>query len=268
MTKSETHTAARIAPRIALVTGASRGIGRAIAAGLAQAGFDLMITARTASALETVADHLGRETGSRVDMLAGDLRDPAFAESLVTATIDRFGQLDLLVNNAGATKRGRFLDLTEADWQDGFALKFFGTVRLCRAAWPYLQVVGGQIINIIGAGGRTPSAEFTIGGSVNAGLMNLTKALADQGLKDGVRVNGINPGAIRTDRLQTRIRRFAQEQGIDPEEAASRMVQDQRIMRFGEPEEITAVVAFLAGGGGTYLHGALIDVDGGTTKGL
>jgi NAD(P)-dependent dehydrogenase (short-subunit alcohol dehydrogenase family) len=239
MTKSEPHTAARTSPRIALVTGASRGIGQAIAAGLAQAGFDLMITARTASALETVADHLGRETGSRIDMLAGDLREPAFAEALVT----------------------------EADWQDGFALKFFGTVRLCRAAWPYLQVVGGQIVNIIGAGGRTPSAEFTIGGSVNAGLMNLTKALADQGLKDGVRVNGINPGAIRTDRLQTRIRRFAQEQGIDPEEAASLMVQDQRIMRFGEPEEIAAVVAFLAAGG-TYLHGALIDVDGGTTKGL
>ena len=123
------------------------------------------------------------------------------AESLIEAAVDAFGGLDLLVNNAGATKRGPFLELSEDDWQDGFALKFFGAVRLSRVAWPYLKLSGGQVINIIGAGGRTPTAEFTIGGSVNAGLMNFTKALADQGLADGVRVNGINPGPILTERL-------------------------------------------------------------------
>ena len=254
--------------RTALVTGASRGIGQAIAAALARAGFDLLITARTATALETLASQLARETGQRVEYRHGDLRDPEMAETLIDAALDAFGRLDLLVNNAGATKRAPFLDLGEDDWQDGFALKFFGSVRLCRAAWPCLKLNGGQVINIIGAGGRTPTADFTIGGSVNAALLNFTKALADLGLADGVRVNGINPGPIRTERLETRIRQLAHSQGIDAEEAASRMVQAQRVMRFGEPAEIAAVVTFLAAGGGTFLHGALLDVDGGATKGL
>jgi NAD(P)-dependent dehydrogenase (short-subunit alcohol dehydrogenase family) len=253
---------------VALVTGASRGIGKAIATALARAGYDLLITARTATALETLASQLNRETGQRVEYRHGDLRDPEFPESLIEAVVDAFGGLDLLVNNAGATKRGPFLELSEDDWQDGFALKFFGAVRLSRVAWPYLKLSGGQVINIIGAGGRTPTAEFTIGGSVNAGLMNFTKALADQGLADGVRVNGINPGPILTERLAGRIRQLSHSQGIDAEEAASRMVQAQKVMRFGEPEEIAAVVAFLASGGGTFIHGALLDVDGGSTKGL
>ena len=106
----------------------------------------------------------------------------------------------------GATKRGDFLTLTDEEWTDGFALKFYAAMRLSRAAWPYLQASHGRIINIIGVGGRTGSAEFTIGGAVNAALMNLTKALADRGVKDGVRVNAINPGSIATERLQTRIR--------------------------------------------------------------
>ncbi|UEM21406.1 SDR family oxidoreductase [Skermanella mucosa] len=254
--------------RVALVTGASRGIGKAIATALAEAGFDLLITSRTATALETLASHLARETGQRIEILHGDLREPDLAETLVETAVDLFGRLDLLVNNAGATKRGPFLDLAEDDWQDGFALKFFGAVRLSRASWPHLKRTGGQVINIIGSGGRTPTAEFTIGGSVNAGLMNFTKALADLGLADGVRVNGINPGPIRTERLETRIRQFAQSQGIDTEEAASRMVQAQKVMRFGEPDEIASVVEFLAGEGGEFIHGALIDVDGGSTKGL
>jgi 3-oxoacyl-[acyl-carrier protein] reductase len=253
---------------VALVTGASRGIGKAIATALARAGYDLLLTSRTATALETLASQLARETGQRVEYRHGDLRDPELPELLIEAAVDAFGGLDLLVNNAGATKRGPFLELSEDDWQDGFALKFFGAVRLSRVAWPYLKLSGGQVINIIGAGGRTPTAEFTIGGSVNAGLMNFTKALADQGLADGVRVNGINPGPILTERLTGRIRQISQAQGIDTEEAASRMVQAQKVMRFGEPEEIAAVVAFLAAGGGTFIHGALLDVDGGSTKGL
>ncbi|EWY37877.1 hypothetical protein N825_15865 [Skermanella stibiiresistens SB22] len=254
--------------RVALVTGASRGIGKAIATALAEAGFDLLITSRTATALETVARQISRETGQRVEILHGDLSEPELAERLVETAVDTFNRLDLLVNNAGATKRAPFLELSEDDWQDGFALKFFGAVRLSRAAWPHLKRTGGQVINIIGAGGRTPTAEFTIGGSVNAGLMNFTKALADLGLADGVRVNGVNPGPIRTERLDVRVRQFAQSQGIDPEEAASRMVQAQKVMRFGEPDEIAAVVTFLTSDGGDFIHGALIDVDGGATKGL
>ena len=111
---------------VALVTGASRGIGKAIATALARAGYDLLIT---------LATQLARETGQRVEYRHGDLRDPELPESLIEAAVDAFGGLDLLVNNAGATKRGPFLELSEDDWHDGFALKFFGAVRLSRVAF-------------------------------------------------------------------------------------------------------------------------------------
>jgi 3-oxoacyl-[acyl-carrier protein] reductase len=174
----------------------------------------------------------------------------------------------LLVNTAGATKRGDFLTLTEDEWKDGFAPKFYGAMRLSRAAWPYLQARQGTIINIIGVGGRTGSAEFTIGGAVNAALMNLTKALSDRGVKDGVRVNAINPGSIATERLQIRIRNYANQHGIDLEEAAKRMPRDMEIARFGDPTEIARAVAFLASPQSAYIQGAILDIDGGATRSL
>ena len=141
-------------------------------------------------------------------------------------------------------------------------------MRLCRAAWPHLLSSGGSIVNIVGIGGRTGSAEFGIGGSVNAALLNLTKSLADRGVKDGVRVNAINPGSIVTERLQTRLRSFAQEKGLDEASAAQTMAQSMGIARFGQPEEIARAVAFLASPQAAYIHGAILDVDGGQTRTL
>jgi 3-oxoacyl-[acyl-carrier protein] reductase len=179
-----------------------------------------------------------------------------------------FGRLDLLVNNAGATQRGDFLKLGDDAWADGFSLKMFGAMRCCRAAWPHLVAAKGAIVNIVGIGGRTGSAEFTIGGSVNAALLNLTKCLADRGVADGVRVNAINPGSIATDRLQTRVKTLAAERGVEPAAAAREMAQAMRIDRFGEPAEIASMVAFLASRPAAYLNGAIIDVDGGATRTL
>ncbi|HEX6956925.1 MAG TPA: SDR family oxidoreductase [Ferrovibrio sp.] len=254
----------QLSGKVAIVTGASKGIGRAIAETLAAEGMKLVLAARSRDLLEGVA--AGLKTECLVQ--AVDLRDPSAAGALVAATVERFGGLDLLVNNAGATKRGDFLTLSDEDWSDGFALKFFGAMRLSRAAWPHLKARQGSIVSIIGVGGRTGSAEFAIGGSVNAASMNLTKVLADRGVADGVRVNAINPGTIATERLQVRIRSFAKEHGISEAEAAQRMPRAMGVARFGEPAEIARAVAFLASPQAAYLQGAVIDVDGGLTRTL
>ena len=254
----------QLSNKVAIITGASRGIGRAIAATLSAEGMRLVLTARTAELLTEVADSCHGEAA----VFPVDLREPDAPQRVVDFAIDRFGGLDLLVNNAGATKRGDFLQLSEEDWADGFALKFYGAVRLCRAAWPHLMAGRGAIVNVIGVGGRTGTAEFAIGGSVNAALLNFTKVLADRGIGEGVKVNAINPGAIVTDRLTTRIKALSGQLAISMEEAASRMAGKLGVERFGETPEIARAVAFLASPASSYCQGAILDVDGGETRTL
>ncbi len=250
--------------KVAVITGASRGIGLAIARELSAQGMRLVLAARSKDLLDQLAGSLSTDCLVQ----AVDLRDPQAPAGLMAAAERHFGQLDVLVNNAGATKRGDFLKLPDEDWADGFALKFFGAMRCCRAAWPGLVLSRGAIINIAGMGGRTASAEFGIGGSVNAALLNLTKSLADRGVYDGVRVNAINPGSISTERLQTRIRSFAAEHNLDQSQAAQQMAKNMGIARFGTPEEIARSVAFLASPMNGYIQGAILDIDGGQTRTL
>jgi 3-oxoacyl-[acyl-carrier protein] reductase len=257
----------KLKDKVGLVTGASRGIGRSIALRLAAEGMAVAVLARNEERLRALAKEIELQNG-RCLVYTADLSLPATAAGFVAAAVQHFGRIDLLVNNAGATKRGDFLALTDQDWAEGFALKFFGTVRLCRAAWLHLAASEGNIVNIAGVGGRTGSAEFTIGGSVNAAMLNLTKSLADRGLKEKVRVNAINPGYIRTDRLTVRIQRLAKEKAISEAAAAGQMLDDMGIDRFGKPDEIAAMVAFLGSAEANYCQGSIIDVDGGMTRTL
>jgi len=250
--------------KVAIVTGASKGIGRAIAQTLAAEGMRVTVVARSRDQLASLAAPLG----DLCLVQAVDLTEPAVPAAVVAATVERFGRLDALVNNAGSTKRGDFFTLSEADWTDGFGLKFFGAMRCSRAAWPHLQASRGTIVNIIGVGGRTGSAEFAIGGAVNAALMNLTKVLADRGVKDGVRVNAINPGGIKTDRLVTRVKSFAAERNVDAADAEQQMARALGVARFGEPEEIARLVAFLASPQAAFCQGSIVDADGGQTRTL
>jgi NAD(P)-dependent dehydrogenase (short-subunit alcohol dehydrogenase family) len=258
---------ASLSGKVAIVTGASRGIGRAIAMRLAKEGALVILSARDEQALDQTVKEIA-DTGGLATSIPLDLRVPENPARLVEFAVEVDQGIDIVVNNAGATKRDAFLKLTDDDWLDGFALKFFGAVRLTRAAWPHLKASHGSVINISGAGGRTPGAEFAIGGSVNAALQSFTKAMAELGIADGVQVNVINPGSIRTGRLQKRLEALAAENGTDLAAAECQMIAATKTTRIGEPEDIAALVAFIAGPEGRFLQGSMIDMDGGATKTL
>ncbi|HBK08627.1 MAG TPA: short-chain dehydrogenase [Acetobacteraceae bacterium] len=257
-----------LAGKVALVTGANRGIGAAIAAELANEGMNLCLVARDSDKLRQVADSLRKAANINVQVVSADLRDPAASVDAVARAVGQLGRLDLLVNNAGATKRADFFTLTEEDWQDGFALKFHGYVRMTRAAWPHLRETKGGIVNIVGIGSRAGSAEFTIGGSVNVALLNFTKAMADIGISHGVRVNAINPGLIETDRFTRNVERTMRDRGMTRDQALTFLVSSHGTTRVGRPEEIGALVAYLASPKADFIQGSIIDIDGGATRSL
>jgi 3-oxoacyl-[acyl-carrier protein] reductase len=238
--------------RTAIITGSNRGIGRAIAERLANDGLNVVLCARD----EKLLNQTAKAIGSNALAVSVDLRLPESAAKVVDAAVARFGTVDVIVNNAGATKRGDFETLTDDDFIDGFALKYFAAVRMTRAAWQHLKKQRGSVVNIVGAGGRTPGALFTIGGSVNAAVLSFTKAISEKGIHDDVQVNAINPGPVRTARLAAQLKDLSEET----------FLQQHRIARIGEPEDIAAMVAFVLTPHGRLLQGSLIDMDGGSTK--
>lgn len=254
--------------RIALVTGASRGIGAAIALELARQGAKIALTARNAELLETVAGSIRQETGMRAEAFAADLAEAPAATGVVASATAAFGGLDILVNCGGFTRRGDFFDLTDEDWADSFAVKFFGYVRMTRAAWPHLRKRQGCVVNIVGVAAHTPAADYTIASSVNAGLLAFAKAMADIGRKDGVRVNSINPGYIETDRLTMRLDDLARTRGVPRDEIGAHLCATIGVRRFGKPEEVARLAAYLASEDAAYIEGASIDIDGGWRRGI
>jgi len=262
---SAMQSGGNFAGKTIIVTGGSRGIGRAIALRLAREGGKLVLAARDLATLAKVVSEIAA-AGGMATSFATDLRLPDAPAALVDTALTVYGAVDIVVNNAGATRRGDFLTLTDADWTDGFALKFFGAVRLTRAAWPHLKERRGAVLNIIGVGGRTPGTEFTIGGSVNGACMSFTKGLADIGIRDGVQVNAINPGSVRTERLRTLLASQAARHGGDIDAAIQEYVRKSNVVRLGEPEDVANLAAFILSPQSRLLHGALIDLDGGQTK--
>jgi 3-oxoacyl-[acyl-carrier protein] reductase len=252
---------------VALVSGSSRGIGRAIAITLADQGCDLLLTGRDAAALQEVAAEVANR-GRKACVTVVDLKE-AHAPTLLMETAKReFGGLDILVNNAGTTQRGDFFTLTDQDWQDGFALKFFAHVRLARAAWPLLAQRRGSLITIAGMSGRLPEAAFTIGSSVNAACIAFTKALADLGKTDGVQVNTINPSLVETNRLWRQFKTEMEKTGKSEAEVREARSRAMGLTRFGMPQDVASLVAFIASKEGSWLHGATIDQDGGRSPAL
>jgi 3-oxoacyl-[acyl-carrier protein] reductase len=248
--------------KVALVTGGSRGIGRAIVETLAQEGCDVLVVSRKAEADESLARSAER-SGRRLVPCAADLSTVAGVELTVEYAKREFGRLDILVNNAGSAPRGDFLKLTEADWEEGYALKFFGYVRMTRAAWPLLKASQGVLINVVGVSAYTPDADYTIAASSNAALLAFTQSMAAKGQEDGVRVNAVNPGQIETDRLAGVLKNM----GLPEAEARAQLLKRLDMKRFGQPEDIARMVAFIASPQSDYVQGAMFNVDGGRTRG-
>ena len=254
--------------KIAVVAGGSKGIGAGIAMKLAQEGANLLLAASNEGRLRTAADNIRAATDRQVEFCASDLRTLDGCQAVQRKVESSFGGVDILVNSAGATKGGIFTEQPDEEWIDGFALKFFGAVRLTRFLWPSIAEGRGTVINIVGGFARTPAADFMVGGAVNAALANFSKALAEQGLRDDVNVNWLHPGLTVTERLDEIFQRRADQQNTTMEEIQQRSVDSEGLRRLGQVEDVANLVAFLCSPAARHVHGTAISVDGGATKGV
>ncbi len=261
-------SARELTGKSALVTGASKGIGRAIASRLAAEGCNVALVARKSENLESAARAIAAEYGVRAFAIGADLGSEAGCTSTAEQALAELGWVEILVNCAGDTRAGAFPAQPDADWTSGFALKFFGTVRLTRALWPSLKERNGTVINIGGAAAYTPSPGFMIGGAVNAALAHFSKALSKQGLIDDVNVNIVHPGATVTGRMEALIAQEAAAEGLSEDEVRRRNTQRVGIRRLGKPEDIAETVAFLCSPRARHIQGVNFAVDGGATSGI
>jgi|SRR5215510_8069257 len=253
--------------KIVVITGGSRGIGRGIALAFAREGAQTVLASSSEQNLAAAAKAVAA-AGPAPLIVAGDLRKLDACERVLSQVKERFGRCDVLVNNAGATRAGNFAELPDEAWLDGFALKFFGAVRLTRLFWPMLKAVEGHVVNIIGGAARTVEPEFLIGGSVNAASANFVKGLSKLGMRDGVHVNAIHPGQTATERTEQLFQQRAAAQGKPVEELRAAALSKSGARRMATPEDIAELTLFLCSERSRQIQGTAIAVDGGTTPGL
>jgi len=260
--------ASEYAGKVVVVSGGSRGIGRGIAAAFAAAGAQTVLASSSPTNLAAAAGEIAANAVLPPHVCAADLRDPEGCATVFRFVAEHHGRCDVLVNSTGATRAGTFLSLDEEAWQDGFALKFFGCVRLCRLFWPQLKIARGHVVNVIGGAARTPDPEFLIGGSVNAAMHNFTKGLSGLGKRDGVNVNAILPGMTETERVEQLVAQRAEATGMSVDDVRAALIAKDGLARLGKPEDVAALALFLCSARARHIQGTAIAVDGGATSGL
>jgi NAD(P)-dependent dehydrogenase (short-subunit alcohol dehydrogenase family) len=239
----------------ALVTGASRGIGLAVAHELANEGCNLHLASRTAADLEAARTAIARKHQVKIECHALDLGESCNIASLV----ERAGAVDILVNNAGVTPSGELLSINEAQWRQGWELKLFGYINLTREIYGRMRArKSGVIINVIGVAGERPRQDYIAGTTGNAALMAFTRTLGGDSMDYGVRVVGINPGQIETDRLRTRLQKKALAAFDDPARWKELLKNP-----LGQPQEIADLVAYLASPRASFISGTIVTADAG-----
>src|SRR5471030_942498 len=252
--------------KVVVVSGGSRGIGRAIAVAFAREGAQCVLAAANAGTLAEGAKAVA--AGGLAPMtVAGDLRTLAGCEQVFAKVNEKFKSCDVLINNAGATKGGKFFDLPDEAWADGFALKFHAAVRLTRLFWPLLKQAHGSIVNIVGGAARTPGPDFLIGSAVNAAMANFAKGLTSLGNRDDININVIHPVQTQTERNEQLAQQFAKAQGKTVEQVRAEALSKSGLRRTGQPGDVAELAVLLCSARARHIHGTAIAIDGGGTPG-
>ena len=258
-----------IAGKVALVAGASKGLGRAVARGLALEGARVAMCARDGGALQETADAIAKETGAEVWCRPADLSDAAEARRFVQEAAAGFGTVHILVNNAGGPPSGSFMDFGDERWEAAFQLNLMSAIRLAREAIPFMRKQGwGRIINMTSVAVKQPLEGLILSNSVRAGLIGFAKTLSDEVAGDNILVNNVCPGYTLTDRVRALAAALAAKQGTTLEEVIRGWESTIPLGRLGTPEEFADLVVFLASERASYITGATIQIDGGYFRGL
>ena len=253
-----------LAGKVVLITGGSKGIGLACARAFAREGAKVAIASRGQENLDGALEALRKE-GISALAIRGDLTRAKDAQRMAAITEEKLGPVDVLINSAGAARRHAMEDYGAEAWHQGMDAKYFPYINAMDAVRPGMMKRGcGAIVNIIGTGGKRAQATHLAGGAANAALMLVTTGMAYALGRHGIRVNGINPGATFTDRVQQALRLDAKAQGISQDETLKRNQAQIPLGRYGKPEEVAAVAVFLASEQASYVTGAIIPMDGGS----
>lgn len=250
---------------VAIVTGASQGIGQATAVRLARDVSALVLVARNRANLEETARAV-EAAGAETLIIEANLAAPAAAQMVVDRTLAAFGRIDALLNIAGAVPQIDLFEMTDAQWEDGLALKLHGARRLTVAAWPALKAAKGAVVLMSGNSALFPKAPYAAVGTINAAIIALAKAFSDRGIADGVQVNSVLPGPVMTGRRRSYLEHWAPLHDMTVEEATAHFPEEAGIARYGAPEEIAELMAFLVSRGARWMTGAALRMDGGEVK--